>query len=76
MGRDVENWTSHSKEDLRDASVAWEGESDADRQRRRKVRLFKMTWENPHPDVTIETIDFLAGEVEAKPFLVAITAQP
>jgi hypothetical protein len=75
FGRDVANWGSHLKDDLGGVTVAWEGESAADKQRKRKVRLFKTTWENPWPEVAIKSIDLVAGSVEAKPFLVAITAE-
>ena len=76
LGRDLANWRSRPNDDLSGTTVAWEGASRADQQRNRKVRLFKTTWTNPRPNEAIQSIDFVAGRVAAKPFLVAITAEP
>jgi len=54
------------------APVAWSG---------REVkgvlpRLFKFSWENPFPEVEVETLDFESAMSESRPFLIAITAEP
>ena len=40
------------------------------------LQLCRFTWENPRPDVAIESLDFASKETKAAPFLVAITADP
>jgi len=40
------------------------------------LQVFKSTWDNPRPDIEIETIDFVSRMTRAAPFLVAITAEP
>lgn len=38
-------------------------------------RLFVMTWENPHPDKVVTTMDYVSAGTVCAPFLVAITAE-
>ena len=40
------------------------------------AQLFQSTWENPFPEVAVETIDYLCAKTEAIPFLIAVTAEP
>jgi hypothetical protein len=41
------------------------------------VRLYKLAWNNPRPDEPVQSLDFvLPGSVKARPFVVAITAEP
>jgi hypothetical protein len=53
------------------ATVAWTGTNAA----HQALRLFKTTWENPRPDVAIETLDFISQMTAAAPFVLAITAE-
>jgi hypothetical protein len=39
-------------------------------------RVFIGTWENPHPELMVQTIDFISFPNPAVPFLIAITAEP
>jgi hypothetical protein len=80
-GRDIANWWSFSKappELPTDARIAWSGSNDAgDRNPEMKVqvRLFAMTWINPHPDRLIASIDAISTSTDCDPFLVAITLE-
>jgi tetratricopeptide (TPR) repeat protein len=40
------------------------------------VRLYHTSWENPRPDATISSIDFISTMTGSAPFLLAITVQP
>jgi hypothetical protein len=40
------------------------------------LQLCRLTWDNPRPDVAIETIDFVSKMTQAAPFLLAVTAEP
>ncbi|MBM3838096.1 MAG: hypothetical protein FJ398_09050 [Verrucomicrobia bacterium] len=54
------------------AVIAWpKGEPD-----RATGLLYKLTWENPRPDVGVERIDYVSNRTSAAPFLIAITAEP
>ena len=37
--------------------------------------LYLKSWDNPHPDKMIETIDFISTKKLAAPFLVALTVE-
>lgn len=61
--------------------IAWEGENPKSRRQRlagrgKKIHLFKSTWENPSPEVEVQTIDLVSRPGAAAPFLVAITVEP
>jgi hypothetical protein len=71
-GRDVVAWNLDPPRTNSPPLPAWKGRN----RRYAPVQLFKSTWENPRPDVIIETIDFLSHNAKAAPFLVAITAEP
>jgi hypothetical protein len=76
-GRDVLDW--HNKVPAGSPLVvAWEGDNPKTRQHpgeNRKIHLFKSTWENPSPDVEIQTIDLVSRRGAPAPFLVAITVE-
>ncbi|HEX3147851.1 MAG TPA: hypothetical protein VHR66_07185 [Gemmataceae bacterium] len=59
------------------AKVAWTGENKFATDRRSKVRVYRMTWENPNPNKKIASIDFVGrkDETVGAPFVIAITAE-
>jgi hypothetical protein len=71
-GRDVLAWNVDPPHTHSPPVVAWKGRNCL----QVPVRLFLTSWENPRPDVRVETIDFLSSNAKAAPFLVAITAEP
>src|SRR5262249_17866135 len=56
-------------------TVAWTGSSVDSRLQHATTRLYKQTWENPRPEVLIQTLDFVHARTHATPVLVAITAE-
>ena len=38
-------------------------------------RLFKFSWENPFPDLEVESLDFESRMTDSRPFIIAITAE-
>jgi len=78
MGKDLMDWLSQPQENLADVVIAWTGGNERSRETGQRIRLFKTTWTNPFPSVPITRIDLItypADHVDAKPFLVAITAE-
>jgi hypothetical protein len=76
-GKDVRDWwdTSRDKETPR-ARLAWEGTSEAAKRANARLYLYRGTWENPHPDKRVVSIDYhSANDTAAAPFCVAITAE-
>jgi hypothetical protein len=59
------------------AKVAWTGENKFATDRQCKVRVYRMTWENPKPDKRITAIDVTGRKEETAgaPFVIAITAE-
>src|SRR5205823_10907613 len=57
--------------------VAWTGENEFATSVRAKIRVYRMTWENPKPDKKIATIDVTGrkDETVAAPFVIAVTAE-
>jgi hypothetical protein len=76
-GEDVRDWfyTDKSKAVTR-GKVAWKGENDRAKEIGSKIRLYLTTWENPHPNKKIATIDYAkTDDGPAGPFCVAITLE-
>ncbi len=76
-GKDLVDWWAYPGRDAPTHSkIAWEGENEASKGFDAKIRLYTMTWTNPHPDKEIAAIDFVAADVTqaCAPFLVAVTA--
>ena len=77
-GRDVVDWWAYpDRKAPTKGKAVWEGENEASKGFDAKIKLYLMTWENPKPDKTVESIDFVAPNPEqpAAPFCVAITAE-
>jgi hypothetical protein len=77
-GRSLVDWLTfpRSTEEPTEAKVAWTGSTDStDRNPGFKVRLFDMTWTNPHPEKEIAAIDVISAAKECDPFLVALTLE-
>ena len=39
------------------------------------LRLFKTAWDNPQPDIEVESIDYVSKMTDSAPFLIAITVE-
>jgi RNA polymerase sigma factor (sigma-70 family) len=77
-GRNILNWWSFPSktEDPTDARVAWTGASDTTEMNPGiKIRLFDLTWTNPHPDKQVAALDILSAGTACDPFLVAVTLE-
>ena len=58
--------------DLREAPLAWAGTTPTGS----TYVLHTLTWENPQPDIAIDSVDFISARSKAAPFLVALTCEP
>ncbi len=75
FGLDVRDWQVHPKQQpsgTDPATIAWQGTNALGT----AIQLFKTTWENPHPGLTVESLDYVSSLATAAPFLVAITTEP
>ena len=69
----IDWWEGPDAEPPSAAEVVWEGGNDRTLGMGLSIQLCKYTWQNPLPDVEIETIDLVSASVESAPFLIAIT---
>jgi len=66
-------WEGPDAEPPSAAEVVWEGGNERTLGMGLSIQLRRYTWQNPLPDVEIETIDLVSASVESAPFLTAIT---
>jgi hypothetical protein len=77
-GQHVRDWWSNAGEkDPPRSKLGWEGENEAVKGSGTRIKLWLTTWNNPHPDKTVVSIDYVAAAAPtaAAPFCVAITAE-
>jgi serine/threonine protein kinase/WD40 repeat protein len=76
-GKDLADWWSLSSQTNMSCAVAWSGSNPSARAEGHTIRLFKTTWENPSPNVSIRQLDFVSDKpTPGQPFLVAVTVDP
>ncbi|MBT5928426.1 MAG: hypothetical protein HOH33_17630 [Verrucomicrobia bacterium] len=75
-GKDVADWwTAPESPALSGSQTAWEGENGATKNSPMSLRLYKTTWNNPHPDKVISAIDYVSSMKDTSSFLLGITAE-
>jgi hypothetical protein len=74
-GEDLRSWVfaAEKARELTRGSVAWTGRTTG--VYLRPVRLFKLSWDNPHPEQEVASLDFESAGAESAPFLIAVTAE-
>jgi WD40 repeat protein/predicted Ser/Thr protein kinase len=58
-----------------DSMVVWVGTTPGSESGNSRVRIMKMTWDNPRPDVPISTIDLKTEDLAPAPLIIAVTAE-
>ena len=76
-GQDVQEWFLKPGDppEHKDAVRAWVGTNAITADMGVSYRLYKSVWDNPRPDVPVETIGFISTMTDCAPFLIAITAE-
>jgi hypothetical protein len=76
-GQDVRDWWyNKDSPGVTRGKVAWKGSNERAKELNNEIRLYMATWENPHPNKKVATIDYLkTGDGPAAPFCVAITLE-
>ena len=76
-GRNLADWWSQNDApDDRGPVIAWTGQNAAATRAGCHLHLFKVTWENPRPELPVESFTFRSELTDSAPFLLAITAEP
>jgi beta-galactosidase len=73
-GEDVKDWWDHDDEPAGTAHAVWNGRSTA-YDGSVAISLYRTTWTNPQPEVSIESIDYRSAMSDSAPFLLAITTE-
>src|SRR5262249_9426576 len=80
-GKHVVDWWVYDEaagKMMSDGEVFWGGENEAItkvRNEKSKIRLYRSKFENPKPDLEVETIDLECGEGVSRPFVFAMTVE-
>lgn len=76
-GEDVRDWWyGENAKGVKRGKVAWQGQNELSKGFEQGIRLYLTTWDNPHTDKKIASIDYIkVGGGPAAPFCVAITLE-
>jgi hypothetical protein len=76
-GKDVRDWWyNDSSPGVTRGRVVWKGNNAHAKKLGAKIRLYLMTWKNPHPGKRVMSIDYASTKsTHAAPFCVAMTAE-
>jgi WD40 repeat protein/serine/threonine protein kinase len=69
---DLRTWITDKHGTVTRTPPAWVGDTHTER----KLRLYRITWENPHPDVPVTTIDIASAMTTTTPIILGITIEP
>ena len=75
IGQDVRDWWTLEDEPLEHSQVGWVGSNKGVARYHGYLRLYLSRWDNPHPEKSLQTIDYVATGSKSAPFCVAITAE-
>ncbi len=75
VGQDVRDWWNKDHEPVSRGQIAWVGSNERVLKSDCYVRLYLSTWKNPHPEKSVESIDYVSMKTNAVPFCVAMTAE-
>jgi hypothetical protein len=77
FGKDVRGWWFWpNSPPVTGGRVVWTGHNAASKEHGAGVRLYMMTWKNPHPQKKVAAIDFVSTKTSrAAPFCVAMTVK-
>jgi eukaryotic-like serine/threonine-protein kinase len=80
-GRDLWNWQFWPEAEAREKGgpdPVWKGPQERWKSFWPKwgVRLHKLSWNNPRPEVQIKSLDFVSAMTKSAPFVIAITGEP
>ena len=79
FGRDVRGWwqfQEDAKPQTDRGMVVWRGANPSATRQAATLRLYKTTFDNPRPDVEVQSIDFVSRLAKCNPFLIALTLEP
>jgi hypothetical protein len=81
VGRHVRHWWAQEGEEnpfapLSEGTVVWTGSNPSAKDAKATLRLYLTSYQNPHPEKEVVTVDYVSAMTTAAPFLVAMTIEP
>jgi len=81
VGRHVRDWWAREGEEnpyaaLSEGTVVWTGSNPSAKDAQATLRLYLTSYENPHPEKEVVSVDYVSAMTSAAPFLVAMTIEP
>ena len=75
-GEDVRDWWSEAgRKGVTRGQVVWVGRNDAVSSRKGYIRLYLSVWENPHPERSVASVDYISTMTPAAPFCAAMSVE-
>ena len=78
-GQDVWDWWWRPEDAVQPTSersrVVWTGSNPFAREKGFQLRLYLTTIENPRPQETVRSLDYVSAMTESAPFLIALTVE-
>jgi hypothetical protein len=76
-GEDVRDWWVWNKPaEVTRGKIVWTGNNAFSRQQNQNIQLYLMSWDNPHPEKAVVTLDYICnGTCAASPFCFAISLE-
>jgi len=79
FGQDVRDWWWRTEDSVEPTSarsrVVWAGSNPIAREKGYQLRLYLTTIENPRPQETVRSLDYVSAMTESAPFLIALTVE-
>jgi RNA polymerase sigma factor (sigma-70 family) len=76
FGKHVRDWWLYpGDKEPTEGKVVWTGANDAAKGFNASLRLFAMTWKNPHTNKQVVAIDYVSTLTQCAPFMVAMTLE-
>jgi hypothetical protein len=75
-GRHIRNWrVQGDPRTPSEARVVWQGSNPTAKEAGTEVRIFHSSFNNPSPEVAVESVDIVSSMTTSAPFVLAITAE-
>jgi hypothetical protein len=74
-GEDLRDWWDWNRTETKRAKEAWVGTNPASDPDNHKIRCWAVTWENPHPEKKVTTVDVESKVTQCDPFILAMSVE-
>ena len=73
-GKNVRDWWyGPNDKGITEGKIAWTGTNEGSKSVNKSIRLYLLTWKNPHPKKKVVSIDAVSAGTSCAPFCIAMT---